>query len=325
VPYPADGQPNVPARLFGVGRECRIVQQSSAMRPRLQILVAALCFGTTGTAQALASTGSAVSVGAARIAVGGGLLATLAAARGELSGLRRSWPLVLAAAAGVAGYQLAFFAAVRQTGVAVGTDVTIGSAAVLTGGAERLVEGTRQDVRWLCSTGLAVCGLALLAAASAHGAPVAPGGVVLALAAAAGYAGYAVLSKRLLRLGHEPGGVMGATFGLAGALLVPVLLATGSGWLATPRGVGLALYLGVVPTALAYLLYARGLRSVSAAETTTIGLAEPLTAAVLGVGALHERVAPAEVAGAALILAGLVALAVRLPRLRAPEPALVEP
>jgi DME family drug/metabolite transporter len=196
---------------------------------------------------------------------------------------------------------------------------------VLTGGVERLVEGTRQGVRWVVATGLAVCGLAVLAAASAEGATLALGGIALALAAAAGYAGYAVLSKRLLRLGLEPGGVMGATFGLAGALLVPALLTTGTGWLAAPRGLGLAVYLGVVPTALAYLLYARGLRSVSAAETTTIGLAEPLTAAALGVVALHESLVPAEVAGAALILAGLLSLAVRPPRLRTPEPVLAEP
>jgi drug/metabolite transporter, DME family len=295
------------------------------MPARLQILLAALCFGTTGTAQALAGSGSAVSVGSARIVVGGGLLAAIAACRGELAGLRRSWRLVLVAALGVAGYQLAFFAAVRETGVAIGTVVTIGTAAVLTGGVERLVEGTRQGQRWLVATALAVAGLAVLAVASADEATLAPAGIALALAAAAGYAGYAVISKRLLRIGHDPGGVMGVTFGLAGLLLVPVLVATPLGWLAEPRGLGLALYLGVVPTALAYLLYANGLRVVSAGETTTIVLAEPLTAALLGVVALHERLQPGEVAGAMLILTGLLALTVRIPGLRAPEPVPAEP
>lgn len=295
------------------------------MSARVQILLAALCFGTTGTAQALAGSGSAVSVGSARIVVGGGLLAAIAVRRGELAGLRRSWRLVLAAALGVAGYQIAFFAAVRQTGVAVGTVVTIGAAAVLTGGLELVVDGTRQGRRWLVATALAVGGLAVLAVSSADEATLAPAGIALALAAAAGYAGYAIISKRLLRVGHEPGGVMGATFGLAGVVLFPVLAATSPGWIAQPRGLGLALYLGAVPTALAYLLYANGLRAVSAGETTTIVLAEPLTAALLGVVVLHERLQPAELAGAALILAGLLALAVRLPGLRAAEPVLVEP
>src|SRR3954462_5103328 len=79
---------------------------------RAQVLLAALCFGTTGTAQALGSDGTdPVGVGAARILVGGALLAVVALAR---RGPRRRWAPkpVIAAVAGVAVYQLAFFAAV---------------------------------------------------------------------------------------------------------------------------------------------------------------------------------------------------------------------
>ena len=78
----------------------------------------------------------------------------------------------------------------------------------------------------------------------------------------------------------------------------------------------------IVPTALAYLLYARGLRLVSAAETATIGLVEPLTAAALGVTVLHERLRPATLAGAGLIVAGLLVLTLRLAR--RPRPVLSE-
>ena len=50
----------------------------------------------------------------------------------------------------------------------------------------------------------------------------------------------------------------------------------------------LALFLGIVPTAVAYLLFARGLKHLSAAETATLTLAEPLTATLLGVIVLSE-------------------------------------
>jgi DME family drug/metabolite transporter len=100
-------------------------------------------------------------------------------------------------------------------------------------------------------------------------------------------------------------------------LLAPVLLVTGAGWLATPGGLALALFLGVVPTAVAYVLFARGLRGLTASETATLTLAEPVTAAVLGVGVLGERVTGAGALGAALVLGGLVLLA-RTPR---PAPA----
>ena len=281
------------------------------MSPRALILFAALLFGTTGTAQALASAGSPVAVGSARLVVGGTLLALVAALRGELRGLPRT---VALSALGVAAYQLAFFAAVRSTGVAMGTVVTIGSAAILTGALEHAVERTPVSRRWVAATCCAVAGVALLALAP--GATVAPAGVALALPAAGGYASYAVLSRRLLRRGYAPSSVMGGSFGLAALLLLPVLVA------AHPEvgahGFALALYLGVVPTAIAYLCYATGLRRVTAAETATIGLVEPLTATVLGVVVLHEHLRGAAVVGGALVLLGLLVLTLPLPRATKP-------
>jgi drug/metabolite transporter, DME family len=87
-------------------------------------------------------------------------------------------------------------------------------------------------------------------------------------------------------------------------------LVPASGLLA-PGGVALALYLGAVPTALAYILFARGLEQIGAGETATLTLAEPLTAAVLGVIALGERPSVTAAAGAALVLSGLAVLALR--------------
>ncbi len=79
-----------------------------------------------------------------------------------------------------------------------------------------------------------------------------------------------------------------------------------------------------MPTALAYLLFASGLRRLSAADTATLTLAEPLTAAVLGAVVLAEPLSGPAIAGAGLVLGGLVTLAVRpAPAVAAaPEPAL---
>ncbi|MCW2987045.1 MAG: EamA family transporter, partial [Conexibacter sp.] len=64
---------------------------------RLQVLLAAVCFGTTGTAQALGPDASAVTVGAVRIAVGALLLLAFqhaVAGRRDTPGPRRAlaWP-----------------------------------------------------------------------------------------------------------------------------------------------------------------------------------------------------------------------------------------
>jgi DME family drug/metabolite transporter len=136
-------------------------------------------------------------------------------------------------------------------------------------------------------------------------------GVGLALVSGAGYAGYAVATKRMLSAGNAPEMVMAAVFGTGAVMLLPVLGLAPAGGLLAPDGVALALYLGAIPTALAYVLFARGLRRIGAGETATLTLAEPLTAAALGVIVLGERPGATAVAGAALVLAGLALLALR--------------
>ena len=133
------------------------------MPARLQVLLAAICFGTTGTAQAVGPGGSPVAVGAARI-VFGGLLLVLVARTLRVRLPRVSGPLVAMAAA-VAVYQLSFFAAVRLTGVAVGTVVAIGTGPAAAGALGRLVNGERLSVRWAQATVLAALGVAILAGA----------------------------------------------------------------------------------------------------------------------------------------------------------------
>jgi DME family drug/metabolite transporter len=287
--------------------------------PRLQVLLAALCFGTSGTAQALGPGGiDPAAVGAARILVGGTLLAIAAAALRRGGAIRWARLPVIAGACAVAAYQASFFAAVADTGVAVGTIVALGSAPALAGALEWALHRRRPTSRWAAATLCATIGVALLALAGGTGAGISLPGVLLAIVAGGSYATYTLASKRLLDDGHAPEPVMAVVFGLGAVLLAPVLVISGAGWLATPGGLALALFLGVVPTALAYVLFARGLRGLEASETATLTLAEPVTAAVLGVGVLGERVTGAGALGASLVLGGLMVLALRAPR---PSPA----
>ena len=275
----------------------------------MQVLLAAMLFGTTGTAQALGPGSSTpLTVGASRILIGGGALAVLAFASG---GLRGRWPLrlVLLSGAGVAVYQLAFFQAVADTGVAVGAIVAIGSGPVVAGALERVVDGHWPGRRWLAATVLATAGVAVLTLASASEASLSATGIALALVSGVGYATYTIVAKRLMRLGHGPIPVMGSSFGVGAVLLLPVLALGDTAWLHTRDGVALALYLGIVPTAVAYMLFARGLRHLDASEVTTIVLAEPLTATLLGGIVLDERIGFVGAVGAALVLAGLAVLA----------------
>lgn len=283
--------------------------------PRVLVLLAAVLFGTTGTAQALGPDASPLVVGAARTAVGAVLLVLIARVVASV-GQPASWPrrTVAVAAVGIAGYQLTFFAAVADTGVAVGTVVAIGSAPALAGLLSRIVDGTPLSRRWAACTACATAGVGLLVLGGRE-AQVSPPGVLLALGAGASYAAYTVAGKRLLAAGHGPEQTMARAFTVAALLLAPILLTAGAASpVFTTEGVLLALYLGAMPTALAYVLFARGLRRLTPGETATLTLAEPLTAAALGAIVLGERPGAMAVAGAALVLAGLIALT--LPRRR---------
>src|SRR4051794_13326457 len=267
---------------------------------RLLVLFAAVCFGTTGTAQALGPDGLApAGVGAARILVGGALLLLLG---GSLRRLPRR-PLILAAIA-VAAYQVSFFAAVADTGVAVGTIVAIGSGPALAGAIEWALTKRPPTKAWAAATAPALTGVTMLAL-QGDDATISLPGVGLALIAGASYATYTLAAKRMLMREHRPETVMAGAFGGGAVLLLPVV-ALNHDVITQPGGLALALFLGIVPTALAYVAFARGLKHLSAADTATITLAEPLTATLLGVVVLGEHF---NALGACLILAGLLVLA----------------
>jgi len=280
--------------------------------PRVLVLLAAVCFGTTGTAQALGPDAAPVTVGAVRIAVGGALLLLVARAVPRAAA---AWPRrdVAIIAVAIAAYQLAFFAAVHRTGVAVGTVVALGSAPAIAGVTARVADGEPLTGRWALATALACVGVLLLVLGGAS-ASVDPLGIALAVVSGTGYATYTVLAKRLLRAGHAPERVMAVSFSLGAVLLAPVLLLGDLSWMARTDGLVMALFLGAVPTALAYVLFARGLRALSPGETATLTLAEPLTATGLGILALGERPGAVAAVGAGLVLAGLLTLAAPAPQ-----------
>lgn len=292
---------------------------SRAWAAPLLVVGAAALWGTTGTAQALGDVRDPVVVGAARLAVGGGALVLVAlVACGPtvlLRCLRRpllGWSVLAAVATAV--YQSAFFSAVASTGVATGTVVALGTAPVATGVCGALLSGERPGRRWVVATALAVVGCTVLVVAGSSGAAtVHPAGVAAAVLAGACYGLYTSAAKALLDRDVPVVATMAVTLGL-GALLLSPVLASGAGQLATPGSLLLVGWLGLVTTAVAYLLFARGLRRLPASTVGTLSLAEPLTAATLGLLVVGERPAPAAVVGALLLLAGLLLAAGRRER-----------
>jgi DME family drug/metabolite transporter len=275
----------------------------------LLILCATLLWGTTGTTQALAPDGATpLSIGALRIIVAAAALLVLALGAGrlrEISGLRR--PATLLAALGVALYQPFFFLGVDRTGVVVGTIVAIGTAPVVGGLLAWAYDRAPPTRTWLAATGVAVVGVTMLVTAGADiGADAA--GVVFAAMAGSAYATYVIAARQFSRAGD----VVGATaviFAIAAVLLMPLLAVDSPAWVATPGGTATVLYLGLLATAAAYLLFAKGLETTRSTTATTLTLGEPVTAALLGVIVVGERPPPLGWIGFALVLGALTAVA----------------
>jgi DME family drug/metabolite transporter len=276
----------------------------------LAVIGAAALFGTTGTAQALgpAST-TALGIGSVRLAVGALALAALAFRERPAGG--RAWarhlPALFVGGVAVATYQLGWFAGVRRAGVALGTIVGIGSGPVFAGLIHLALERRGLSRAWLAGTLLTVAGASVLAVRGAGGAGADLVGLAAMVGAGLSYAVYAQAAKHAMDRGLDATGAMAGIFGVGAVLLAPLLASEPLGWLGTGRGLALALHLGLLTVGLAYWLYGAGLRALSVPTAVTLTLAEPLTAAVLGVALLDERLGALGWLGAAAVAAGLVA------------------
>ncbi|MEU6488520.1 EamA family transporter [Streptomyces sp. NPDC046887] len=286
----------------------------------LCLIVAGVAWGTAGAAASLVFAASDLGPMALSFwRCAGGLVLLLAALRlrgpcpSALAEPRRRRVLRIAVTGiGLTVFQSAYFAAVDATGLAVGTVVTLGAGPVLIACGARLLLGERLGRGGIVAVAGALAGLVVLVLGGDTG-TVRPAGVALALLSAAAYA---VMTVGTRRLGRDGGGdtLTGTAwaFAVGSAGLLPLALAEGllPHGTHTPAVLGLLLYVAAVPTALAYALYFTGAARVRSATVSVIMLLEPVSAAVLAVTVLDERLTAATVAGTALLLAAVAGLAV---------------
>ncbi|MEO3801124.1 EamA family transporter [Nonomuraea sp. B1E8] len=286
----------------------------SARRGTFYVSMAATAWGTGGAAGSLLfQTGQLGPVGVSlwRHLLGAAFL--LLIVRRFVLADHLDWR-VLPIGAGMAVYQTAYFAAIAHSGVAVATVVTMGATPVLTAVGSRLFLRERLGRGALLALAAALAGLVLLtvepanhAATPSTGSPAA--GVAFALASATGYAGVTLLSRR--HKDRDPRTTAIGGFAVAAVCLAPFALADGV--VPDPSWPSLALlvYLGAVPTALAYGLYFVALTALRATTVAIISLGEAVGAALLGVALFGERLTPLAWTGCALLLAAVTVLALR--------------
>jgi DME family drug/metabolite transporter len=279
------------------------------------VVLAALCWGTSGlTGDVVADrTGlDPLDIAWHRMAVGATVLLAVHLVRARGAGSLRTpglWPRLVAVGAGLAVYQSAYFAAVATAGVSIATLVSLGLAPLLVAVGAAVLGHGRPDRATGLALAVALAGLVLLVGVSAGGddGDAVLLGALAAVGCAVAYAGVVLVSSRV------PDGVPTTTAGFAAGavLLTPVALLAGLDLTTDPLSLALLLYLGLVPTALAYGLFFTGVRLVPAAVASIVTLLEPLTATALATAVLGERLAPTALVGGLLMLGAVTALYLR--------------
>jgi DME family drug/metabolite transporter len=264
--------------------------------------------GLLGSLLGKASGLSPLSVATVRLLAGGGLLlAFQLAARQRLPRGLAAWTRIGVSALLGAEFQAAYYGSIALTSVSFATLVTIGGTPVIVQAAELAMARRRPSRAELATLALALAGLGLLVGLPAgHGGEAGLlGGAGLALLSAAGFAALTLIGATPV---HGLGDLALTGYGsaLGGLVLLPLALLAGAAsggpaFRPSLTAICLIAALGTGPTALAYVLYYRGLRSATPSTAALMTLLEPLTAAILGVLILGDRLGPAGTAGAALL------------------------
>jgi drug/metabolite transporter (DMT)-like permease len=137
------------------------------------------------------------------------------------------------------------------------------------------------------------------------------------LAAALSYAFAGVFGRRFRRMGIAPLATAAGQVSASAVLLFPAMLLADRSWtLALPHAAtwGAVLGLGLLSTALAYVLYFRILATAGATNVLLVTLLVPVSAILLGALVLGETLLPRHFTGMALIGLGLTLIDGRLPR-----------
>ena len=283
----------------------------------LAVLLASVLWGTVGVAtKAIYKIGetNALSIGFFRLAFSvPAMLLLYQAVYGFPAGKpqsKRDLALMFILGGAMALYQVCIFGAIPKVGVAIATLIAICVAPMVVALLAGWLLGETLSGRVLLALLLAISGTGLLVGwqgrigqSGQMGA-----GIGLALGAAISYAIVTICGRMLS--GRYPA-LYPITVGFAAGamLLLPFALVGGLTLDYAPAGWLLLFYLGIIPTAIGYWLFLYGLRWLPATVASIVTLIEPLTATILASLLFHERLAPAGIIGAGLLLTSMILLA----------------
>jgi drug/metabolite transporter (DMT)-like permease len=256
-----------------------------------------------------------------RTAIGAAVLLPVAIARGQLAPLRARWAPLLAYTAVELAMPWVLLSTAEQRLPSSLTGLLI-AAVPLVGFASAWALGDRAHLGPRTAAGLLIGLVGVGALVGFDGAAADLGSVLILGFVVVGYAtGPMILARSLHTL---PGlGVVAASLGICALGYAPFALRSLPDAMPPGRVVASVVALGLVCTALAFIVFFDLIREVGPFRATIITYVNPAVAATLGVVFLHESLGVASVVGFVLILVGSV-LATSGPR-QPLEPMVAEP
>lgn len=297
------------------------IGQNTSASGIVQVMVAASLWATVGVASKLVPAGESLSDaarGVARLAVGGPVILAFVLLTRRVS-LRAFRALdlrqLLFFALGCAVFQVCLFRAFTLLGVTATVFLTVCLPPVMSC-AWAMLRG-RAAVSPTAAAALALATAGIFLFAAGHGTTADPGslgpGLVLAVIASIAFVAMTESARQMTR-DAGPLVVAGAGLTLAGLLMLAAVLLTDPGAVEVPQHHGwtmlaLTLYLGIGPTALAYVVYCSGMaRCRSASIGLIASMVEPGLAALLAWMVLAERLGPFEALGCAMVTGAMALL-----------------
>jgi inner membrane transporter RhtA len=215
---------------------------------------------------------------------------------------------VIAAGASVAFMNACFYQAIDRIPLGLATTVEfLGPLAVAVLGSRRAL-----DFLWIA---LAGAGVALL---GSPGVDLDPVGLAFAFGAAAGWAAYILVAKRMLA-DWPVGTGLTLTLAVAALLLAPLGLAGGGSALLDARILAIGLAVAVLGSALPFALELSALRQLSPATFGILLSLEPAVAAFAGAVALAQVPSPVEAVAIVLVIAASAGASLHARRVVPPE------
>jgi DME family drug/metabolite transporter len=286
----------------------------------LAVSGAGLLWGTTGVAVRTIqdhSSLSAISIGCYRMIISALILILVmrgAVWRRAALAWRSHRVALLVSGVGLGWYQALYFLGVQDVGVAASTLISLGLAPIVLTCTAAVSARRAPTATALGTVLLAVGGLALVTLSAGHGAhaPHPLVGIVASAASGTGYAFVTIMNRRLVAAGDALA-LTGATSAIGAVVLLPIAIPAGMGVPASSVADGWLVYIGVLPTVVAYWLFYTGLRTTPTEVAGVLTLLEPLTAALLAAWLLGESLSVAGWVGTGLLLVAITGLYLKKP------------